>query len=117
MREIVPSRRIVVEARELFRRYDYEWGSMRDLADRVGLRQQSLLHPLSVERIAGARCDGRDSGRRQEIGHESRMSYRATKGISAWTPFNSGEICRLSGRAQTGKNFHYEASAAYLFDF
>ncbi|AFW02826.1 transcriptional regulator [Gluconobacter oxydans] len=42
MRETVPIRRIVVEARELFREYGYEGASMRDLADRVGLRPQSL---------------------------------------------------------------------------
>lgn len=42
MRETVPIRRIVIEARELFREYGYEGASMRDLADRVGLRPQSL---------------------------------------------------------------------------
>ncbi|MCH4024711.1 MAG: TetR/AcrR family transcriptional regulator [Acetobacter fabarum] len=42
MREPVPIHRIVVEARELFREYGYEGASMRDLADRVGLRPQSL---------------------------------------------------------------------------
>jgi len=42
MREAVPIRRIVVEARELFREHGYEGASMRDLADRVGLRPQSL---------------------------------------------------------------------------
>ncbi|BCI65751.1 MULTISPECIES: TetR/AcrR family transcriptional regulator [Acetobacter] len=42
MREPVPIHRIVVEARELFRDYGYEGASMRDLADRVGLRPQSL---------------------------------------------------------------------------
>lgn len=42
MREPVPIHRIVVEARELFREYGYEGASMRDLADRVGLRPQSV---------------------------------------------------------------------------
>lgn len=42
MREPVPLRDIVIEARELFREYGYEGASMRDLAGRVGLRPQSL---------------------------------------------------------------------------
>ncbi|MFP2872485.1 TetR/AcrR family transcriptional regulator [Acetobacter tropicalis] len=42
MREPVPLRDIVIEARELFREYGYEGTSMRDLAGRVGLRPQSL---------------------------------------------------------------------------
>ncbi|MDN7355739.1 TetR/AcrR family transcriptional regulator [Acetobacter senegalensis] len=42
MREPVPLRNIVIEARELFREYGYEGTSMRDLAGRVGLRPQSL---------------------------------------------------------------------------
>ncbi|CAI9122222.1 TetR/AcrR family transcriptional regulator [Brytella acorum] len=47
MREPVPIHRIVVEARELFREYGYEGASMRDLADRVGLRPQSLYTRFS----------------------------------------------------------------------
>jgi TetR/AcrR family transcriptional regulator, transcriptional repressor for nem operon len=39
---VVSLRVIVMEARELFREYGYEGASMRDLADRVGLRPQSL---------------------------------------------------------------------------
>ncbi|GEB36658.1 hypothetical protein GLI01_06930 [Gluconacetobacter liquefaciens] len=42
MKEPVALRRIVVEARELFREHGYEGASMRDLAARVGLRPQSL---------------------------------------------------------------------------
>ncbi|GBQ20447.1 TetR family transcriptional regulator [Gluconacetobacter sacchari DSM 12717] len=42
MRETVSIHRIVAEARELFRDRGYEGASMRDLADRVGLRPQSL---------------------------------------------------------------------------
>ncbi|MCE0744695.1 TetR/AcrR family transcriptional regulator [Acetobacter sicerae] len=47
MREPVPLRDIVIEARELFREYGYEGASMRNLARRVGLRPQSLYTRFS----------------------------------------------------------------------